>query len=76
MDTNKKIEQLVKAELPDAVIDTSDYKHDGVHFVLTVTSEKFRGMALVEQHRLVYSALASLLESGEVHALKIKTKVP
>ena len=76
MDTNKKIIQLVKDKIPDAVVDTSDYKHDGVHFVLTVTSSQFHGMPLVEQHRVVYSALQSLLESGEVHALKIKTRLP
>jgi BolA protein len=37
-----------------------------------VVSDKFEGVALIEQHRMVNDALATNLKSG-VHALAIKT---
>lgn len=71
-----KINERIQKVLPDAVIEVDDYKHDGLHLVLTVTSQLFEGLPLLEQHRLVQNALKDLLESGEVHALKIQTRVP
>jgi len=32
------------------------------------------GLSLVEQHRLVYDALAEPLADGTIHELRIKTK--
>jgi BolA protein len=40
------------------------------HFRLLIVSEAFRGRAPLERHRLVYAALAPLLETS-VHALTI-----
>ncbi len=70
------IEEKLKENFPDAIIVLQDYKHDGVHLLLEITSEKFRGITLVKQHRLVYDALNDYLKSGDVHALKIKTLTP
>ncbi len=68
-------EQILKA-LPDAIIELDDYKHDGLHLLVTVTSKMFEGLPLLEQHRLVQNSLKDLMESGEIHAVKIKTKIP
>jgi stress-induced morphogen len=46
----------------------------GDHFQVVVTSERFNGLSLVEQHRLVYDALAEPLGDGTIHELRIKTK--
>lgn len=72
----EKIQKLLIQAIPDANVEMRDYKHDGRHVVLTVTSTKFEGLGLVDQHRLVMAPLKPMLESGEVHALKIKTHVP
>jgi BolA family transcriptional regulator, general stress-responsive regulator len=40
------------------------------HFRVLIVSEAFRGRAPLERHRLVYAALAPLLETS-VHALNI-----
>lgn len=45
------------------------------HFRLLVVSERFRGCSLVQRHRLVHDALASLLVN-EIHALALTTKTP
>jgi stress-induced morphogen len=39
-----------------------------------VTSGRFTGLSLVEQHRLVYDALAGPLADGTIHELRIKTR--
>jgi stress-induced morphogen len=46
----------------------------GDHFQVTVRSDRFDGLSLVEQHRLVYAALAGPLGDGSVHELRIKTR--
>ena len=38
------------------------------------TSPRFAGLSLVDQHRLVYDALAEPLADGTIHELRIKTK--
>lgn len=42
---------------------------------MIVVSEKFEGIALIEQHRMVNEALDKNLKNG-VHALAIKTMTP
>ena len=45
------------------------------HFRVTVVSDKFSGMTLVNRHRLINEALAEELQ-GPVHALAIKSLSP
>jgi len=47
----------------------------GGHFRLTVISEKFNGLTLIERHRLVYDAIGDLMQS-EIHALAISALTP
>ena len=46
----------------------------GDHFQVVVAAPRFAGLSLVEQHRLVYDALAEPLADGTIHELRIKTK--
>jgi stress-induced morphogen len=46
----------------------------GDHFQVTVASPRFDGLSLLEQHRLVYDALATPLADGTIHELRIKTR--
>jgi len=43
------------------------------HFQVVVASPRFDGLLLVEQHRLVYDALAEPLADETIHELRIKT---
>lgn len=70
---NEKVHQLIATALPDAQVEFEDFKNDNKHFLLTVTSAQFKNRTLIEQHRLVMTALKGLLDSGELHAIKIKT---
>jgi BolA protein len=45
------------------------------HFRLLIVSEVFSGQTLVQRHRLVHDALASLFES-DIHALVLNARSP
>ena len=48
---------------------------EGGHFRVTLVSERFRGRAQLERHRLVYAAAGPLMGAG-VHALSIVARTP
>jgi BolA protein len=47
----------------------------GGHYLVTVVSEAFEGLTLLEQHRKVHEALGELFR-GQVHALALQTFPP
>jgi stress-induced morphogen len=65
---------LLRQAFPDASeLDVEDRTGTGDHFQVIVTSPRFEALSLVEQHRLVYEALAAPLADGTIHELRIKT---
>ena len=70
-----RLEELLRGAFPNArELSVADRTGTGDHFQVTVESERFQGLSLVEQHRLVYDALAEPLADGTIHELRIKTK--
>ena len=66
---------MLQQAFPDAAeLDVLDRTGTGDHFQVTVASPRFDGLSLVEQHRLVYDALAAPLADGTIHELRIRTK--
>lgn len=70
-----EIEAMIKAALPDAVIEITDLAGDGDHYAARVVSESFRGMPRVRQHQRVYDALGGRM-GGVLHALQLTTVIP
>ncbi len=69
------LRSLLERAFPGAdELDVVDRTGGGDHFQVTVASGRFDGLSLVEQHRLVYEALAGPLGDGTIHELRIKTK--
>ena len=69
------LQSLLERAFPDAAqVEVQDRTGGGDHFQVNVTSERFEGLSLVEQHRLVYEALAEPLADGTIHELRIKTR--
>ena len=69
------IEALIRAGIPDAMVEITDLAGDGDHYAARVVSESFRGMPRVRQHQAVYAALGGRM--GDVlHALQLTTGVP
>jgi len=69
------IETLIRAALPDAVVEIRDLAGDGDHYAARVLSADFAGMSRVRQQQLVYRALGGRM-GGELHALQLETGVP
>ena len=70
----ERLDELLRAAFPGDEVAVEDRTGGGDHFLVTVASTRFDGLSLVEQHRLVYDALASPLADGTIHELRIKTR--
>ena len=74
----QEIEDLIRAEFPEAQVTITDLAGDGNHYAAEVIDESFRGKNRVQQQRAVYAALKGKMygSNGELHALALTTKVP
>ena len=71
------LRELLAEAFPDATeLDVQDRTGGGDHFQVIVSSPRFAGLSLVDQHRLVYAALERPLADGTIHELRISTKGP
>ncbi len=71
----ERLEPLLREAFPDATeLEVVDRTGGGDHFQVVVASPRFAGLSLLEQHRLVYDALADPLTDGTIHELRISTK--
>jgi len=70
----RTLTELLEAAFPGDQVSVEDRTGGGDHFQVSVASARFDGLSLVEQHRLVYDALAAPLADGTIHELRIKTK--
>ena len=70
-----RLEGLLRAAFPDArQVEVLDRTGGGDHFHVTVVDGRFAGLPLVDQHRLVYDALADPRADGTIHELRITTR--
>jgi stress-induced morphogen len=70
-----RLRALLQGAFPDAhELSVEDRTGGGDHFQVVVASPRFAGLTLVDQHRLVYDALAEPLADGSIHELRIRTK--
>ena len=74
----QEIEDLIRAEFPDAKIAITDLAGDGNHYAAEVVDESFRGKNRVQQQRAVYAALKQKMagSAGDLHALALTTRAP
>jgi BolA protein len=79
-----KLRAALEEELAPLALEISDDSaahaghagaREGGHFRVRLVSAAFRGRPQIERHRLVYAAVAPLLQ-GEVHALNIRALTP
>ena len=72
---SERLQSLLEEAFPDAGdVEVVDRTGGGDHFHVTVVSQRFAGLSLVDQHRLVYDALAEPLADGTIHELRITTQ--
>ncbi len=85
--TVEMIDQILKEKLNASHVDIIDESHlhrghkaagGGGHYSVIVVSSKFENVNLIDQRRLVYSALDDQINGQPklIHALQIKTLTP
>lgn len=67
-----KLTARIQAALPGAEVSIHD--PDGAHLSAVVSSAQFAGKTRIEQHKMVYAALAGAFDD-ELHALQLTTRV-
>jgi stress-induced morphogen len=69
------LQSLLAEAFPEATeLEVGDRTGGGDHFQVALTSPRFNGLSRVDQHRLVYDALAQPLGDGGIHELRIRTR--
>ena len=79
-----QIEAALRAALEPTALQVQDDSHlhaghagarEGGHFTVHIESARFNGLSRVARHRLVYHAVAPLMQAG-IHALAIDARAP
>ena len=73
--TPESVRRLLLTALPDADLELVDLTGTQDHYQARIVSRAFEGKTLIEQHQLVYGALAEAMQ-GPIHALALKTYTP
>ena len=69
----KQIESWIAAGLPCEMVAVQG---DGQHFEAVIVSSEFVGRSRVKRQQLVNAILKARFDSGELHALSMKTLTP
>lgn len=73
--TAEQMNERLKQNYPDSSIEVYDLTGTQDHWEVSVESSVFAGMSRIQQHKHVMACFAPELQTGEVHALSIKTKI-
>ena len=73
----EEIRMLLEKKFPNAEIEITDTAGDSNHYSVKIIAEEFKGLARVEQHKLVYKALEGRMDgnNGILHALALQTVI-
>lgn len=69
------VKKLITDSFPEGEVKVVDLTGTSDHFGVDVTSTRFEGLSLIQQHKLVHAAVGTHL-TNEIHALDIKTRTP
>ena len=69
----KDLLHKINKNFPDSEINLEDVFGDGRHYRLTIISQIFNNLTLIDQHKIVYKALSADITNDKLHALSIKT---
>lgn len=75
MPTTEDLRTRIEGGIPGSRASVEDTTGGGDHFRAEVVSDRFAGLSLIEQHKLVYDVFGDDL-GGPIHALSIKTSTP
>ncbi len=72
---NRSMTALIHRTFPDAQVEIVDLTGTMDHFNVLIRSGAFRGVPLMDRHRMVEQALAEARADGRIHAMSIRTEI-
>jgi len=76
-DLQVQVLKKIKQDFWDTVeMEFHDEKWDGKHFYIDITSDKFIWKSRIDQSKLVYACLDDFMQTGSIHALRMKCRTP
>ena len=67
------ITNFLKSKLPEAEI---SFDGEDCNSKVLIVSKQFEGLSSLQRHKLVLSLLKDHFQTGELHALSLRTKSP
>jgi stress-induced morphogen len=61
---------------PGTRVEITDLTGTQDHYQAVIVSPQFAGKRMIEQHRLVFGLVQAEVDSGELHALTLRTFTP
>jgi stress-induced morphogen len=74
--TPNQLKQRLETLAPGTQAEVMDLTGTEDHYQALIISEAFAGKMMIEQHRAVFKLVQAEVDSGEVHALTLKTYTP
>ena len=71
-----QLKEKLESLAPGTYAEVMDLTGTQDHYQAIVVSSLFEGRIKMEQHRIVFGLLKAEVDSGEVHALTLKTFTP
>lgn len=70
---SNEIENIIKNSLGDSSAEVLVRSDDGCHFDAVVVTDQFEGKSLLQRQRLVFKDISEHVQTGDIHALSLKT---
>jgi len=72
---NDSMTDLIRRRFPDAQVEVLDLTGTMDHLSVLVRSEAFRGVPLMDRHRMVEAAVKEARDDGRLHAMSLRTEI-
>jgi stress-induced morphogen len=74
--TPNELKKRLESLAPGTQVEVIDLTGTQDHYQAIVVSPAFKGKMMIEHHRLVFGLVQPEVDSGELHALTLKTFTP
>lgn len=72
----EQLKAKIESMKPETKAVITDLTGTQDHYAAVIVSTMFEGKSMIEQHRMIMEFLKAEIDSGEVHALTMKTYTP
>jgi stress-induced morphogen len=71
--TPNELKKRIESLAPGTTAEVTDLTGTQDHYQAVIVSPAFEGKMMIDQHRMIYQLFQAEMDSGEVHALTLKT---